>query len=299
MHSKSVFYNLSVANSVYFASYLSSFLEIKKIIVQPADQVSIFIMLSDLHAMKIIDDRKIINNNIRDSLICLLASGLSPVNKNINVFCQSAVLSHTNLAWFLSYISNKNQSDLLFAADILMYKSSFVATDIQQIQNINLTIDLANRFNIKYNTNIFNAPTILLNSLNKTSHNMEVDNFFDITMFDDDEAIADKIKNSTLQSGEIIYDYDNNPVISRLIDILAVLTKATKNDIILSFGAAGFSAFKNAIIDATIKHITPIRLDANKLKSDTAYLANIIKNGNQKANFIANNMVEKIKSIMI
>jgi tryptophanyl-tRNA synthetase len=299
MHPKTVFYNLSTINSVYFASYLSSFLEIKKIILQPADQVSIFIMLSDLHSMKIIDDRKIINNNIRDSLICLLASGLGPVNKHINVFCQSAVLSHTNLAWFLSYISKANQSDLLFAADILMYKSSFIAADINQIQNINLTIDLANKFNIKYNTNIFNAPTILLNSLNRTSHNIEVDNFFNITMFDDDEVIANKIKNSNLQSGEIIYDYDNNPVISRLIDILAVLTKATKNDIILSFGASGFSAFKNAIIDATIKHMTPIKSAANKLKSDTAYLTNIIKNGNQKANFIANNMVEKIKSIMI
>ena len=299
MHSKTVFYNLSATNPVYFASYLSSFLEIKKIIVQPADQVSIFIMLSDLQAMKIIDDRKIINNNIRDSLICLLASGLSPVNKNINVFCQSAVLSHTNLAWFLSYISKENQSDLLFAADILMYKSCFVAADISQIQNIDLTIDLANRFNIKYNTNIFNVPEFLLNSLNKTSHNIEVDNFFNITMFDENEAIANKIKNSTLQPGEIIYDYDNNPVISRLIDILAVLTKATKNDIILSFGASGFSAFKNAIIDATITHITPIRSDANRLKSDTAYLANIIKNGNQKANFAAHNMIEKIKSIII
>ena len=62
MLSKTVFYNLSETNPVYFASYLSSFLEIKKIIVQPADQVSIFIMLSDLQAMKIIDDRKIINN---------------------------------------------------------------------------------------------------------------------------------------------------------------------------------------------------------------------------------------------
>ena len=299
MHSKTVFYNLSIANSVYFASYLSSFLEIKKIISQPSDQANIVIMLSDLQAMKIIDNRKIINNNIRDSLICLLASGLSPINKNINIFCQSAVLSHTNLAWFLSYISKENQSDLLFAADILMYKSSFVATDINQIKNINLTIDLANQFNIKYNTNIFNVPTILLNSLNKTSHDIEVDNFFNVTMFDDNETIVNKIKNSTLQSGEIIYDYENNPIISRLIDILAVLTKATKNDIILSFGAYGFSAFKNAIIDATIAHITPIRLDVNKLRYDTAYLTNIIKNGNQKANFVANNMIEKIKSIMI
>ena len=92
MGPQTVFYNLSATNPVYFASYLSSFLEIKNIIAQPADQVSIIVMLSDLQAMKIIDDRKIINNNIRDSLIVLLASGLSPVNKNINVFCQSAVL---------------------------------------------------------------------------------------------------------------------------------------------------------------------------------------------------------------
>jgi tryptophanyl-tRNA synthetase len=298
MHNKAVFYNLDPVNPILFSSYLSSFLHLKKIISQQNTNHNFFLMFSDLQAMKNIDDRKIINNNIKNGLICLLANGITPVNQKINIFCQSAVLSHTNLAWFLSYVSPKNQSELLFVADILIHQTNFVATDINQIGGVNLTIDLAKKFNDKYNTNIFNIPTALLNPLNKPSNNLEIDRFFDITMLDNNDVIVNKIKNSNLVDTDIFYDHEKNPSISMLIDILSELTTISVDDIVLSIGTKGFSSFKDAIIEATILHITPIRNEANKLNSDLVYLANIIKNGNQKANFTTQNMMNKIKSVI-
>ncbi len=298
INTQTAFYDLNPAKLTYFSSYLASFLELKKLTLQPAGQMNVFVMLSDLEAMKTIKDRNIINKNITDNLACFLASGLSPINKNVNIFCQSAVMCHTNLSFYLSYISDANQSDLLFCANSLIYKSDFIATDIGQIEKVNLAVNLAEKFNLEYKTDIFKIPQILLNNLNKTSLDKEIDNFFDITLFDTNDMISEKIQNYKLKENAILYDYEKNPNMSRLIDILSVLTKMTKYDIILSFGASGLSSFKNSIIEATINHISPIRSDINKLKSDVSYLMNIIKSGNQKANFTANNTIEKIKIII-
>ncbi len=300
MQINNVFYNLKIDKAIYFSSYLSSLLELKKLNLQPTNQVVFNIMIDDLYAMKFIHNRNEINNFITNAVACFLACGLNAINKNINIFCQSAVGSqHTYLAWLLSYISKHNQDNLLFCADLLMYKTDLIVADFAQIKNSKLAIEVAQNFNDNYKTEFFKIPKIIMSPLNNAINNNLIDNFFDITIFDENDQIHQKIKNLNTESiNSITLNELQNPEINKIIEILSVLLNISKTDIITEYGGTGITHFKNILAEATISHISPIRTEAKKLLKNSFYLTNIVQTGNQKANFLANNMLEKIKLIL-
>lgn len=279
-----------------------------------------FYCVVDLHALTVEVDPKLLKKRILLSAAQLIAIGLDP-NK-CTLFVQSHIPAHNQLAWVLECItgfgeasrmtqfkdkSSKAGADrinvglftypILQAADILLYKPDFVPVGEDQRQHIELTRDIAQRFNSKYEE-IFTIPAPqIIKSLAKINDLQEPTTKMSksaasmsgvIELLDAPEITLKKFKSSVTDDGkEVKFDEKLKPGISNLLSIHSALSGVSITDLENEFSGKGYGEFKAAVAEVVIATLKPIKERTDELMNDQGQLIQILQDGALKANGVA------------
>ena len=279
-----------------------------------------FYCVVDLHALTIETDPKVLQKRILLSAAQLIAIGVDP--SKCTLFIQSHVPAHNQLAWVLECItgfgeagrmtqfkdkSQKGGTDrtnvglftypILQAADILLYQTDFVPVGEDQRQHIELTRDLGQRFNNKYNK-IFNIPQPqIIKSLAKINDLQDPTAKMSksassmtgvIELLDSPEVTLKKFKSSVTDDGkEVRFDEKSKPGISNLLTIHSALSGKSIQDLEGEFSSKGYGEFKAAVAEVVISKLEPIGKRTRELMDDQGELIRILNKGAARANEVA------------
>ncbi len=303
-------------NSFHLGNYLGA---IKQWVELQKDNDTFYCVV-DLHALTIETDPKLLENRTLLSVAQLIAIGIDP--KLCTLFIQSHVPAHNQLAWVLECItgfgeagrmtqfkdkSQKGGADrtnvglftypILQAADILLYQADFVPVGEDQRQHVELTRDIAQRFNSKYKE-IFNIPKPeIIKSLAKINDLQDPTAKMSksassmagvIELLDTPEVTLKKFKSSVTDDGkEVKFDEKLKPGISNLLTIHSALSGKSVSDLENEFSGKGYGDFKAAVAEVVIAKLEPISKRTNELMDDPAELSRVLSNGAQKASEVA------------
>ena len=288
----------------------------------------------DLHAITVKQDPKILKENIRETTAVFLASGMNP--KKSIIFNQSMVPAHADASWILGCIArmgwlnrmtqfkekagkDKEKASIglyiypiLMAADILLYDATHVPVGEDQKQHLELSRDIAQKFNLDFNApNFLRAPEPLIQkkfsrimSLKDGKKKMSKSDPSDlsrINLKDQKDHIINKIKKAktddkSMPSNE--KDLRNRPEVENLFGIYSSLKDQTILSTINDFEKKNFSDFKKDLAELVVEKISPISNEINKLQNDKNYIDNVLKEGAEKANAIASKKVKEMKKII-
>lgn len=294
------------------------------------DEYELFVFIADLHSITTPQDRKELQHNIRSLAALYLACGLDP--ERVTIFVQSEVPQHTQLGWILecstymgelermTQFKDKSRSQAektantsigvglftypaLMAADILLYDAAFVPVGEDQKQHLELTRNLAQRFNNKYSeTFIVPEPVIpktgarimsLTEPTRKMSKSDPNQRSF-ISMLDPLKTIEKKIKSAVTDSdGVMAYDPENKPGLSNLLTIYSVLTNREIDDIVADYTGRGYGEFKADLAQIVVETIAPIQERYHEIYASTT-LDDILDAGALKAQRLASRKLEKV-----
>ena len=289
------------------------------------DYLSIF-AIADLHALTVRQNPAEYRQRAMSFFAQYLACGLDP-SKSILYF-QSHVPQHAELTWILNcftyvgetgrmtqfkdksakHADNINMGlmdyPVLMASDILLYQADYVPVGVDQKQHLELTRDIAIRFNNLYSPT-FTVPEPYIAkqgakifSLQQPGQKMsksDPDPNGYINLIDPPDVIARKFKRAVTDcDGKIIFDEENKPGVSNLLTILATVTDRTVDSVISDFEGKGYAELKQSVADAVIEKLRPIQENYNRLVKDKAYLTEVYKDGAQKAAKIASRTLSKV-----
>ena len=296
-----------------------------KQMVKLQDEYESYIFVADLHAITVPNDNLNLKDNTRSLIALYLACGIDP--KKNTIFVQSQNEYHANLSWLLecnTYFgelsrmhqfkekSKKSNNftvglltyPVLMAADILAYDTDVVPVGIDQKQHVEITRDIAIRFNNKYGKT-FNVPEPLitktgtkimdlLEPTKKMSKSSENQNGV-IRLLDDDEVIRKKIMRATTDSEtKVKFDLENKPGISNLINIYSAITDKTVEEIESMFEESNYGTFKKAVADVVIDELSRIKKRYYEyLNSDLIDI--ILEEGKKKTRVMAKAKVDAVK----
>ena len=324
---KLVFSGVQPTGNLHLGNYLGA---LKNFVALQKDMECIYCVV-DLHAITVFQKPQSLHDNVLETTASFLASGLNP-NKSI-IFNQSSVSGHTELAWILNCVSrigwmnrmtqfkDKAGSDKekasvglyiypnLMAADILLYKATHVPVGADQKQHLELSRDIAQKFNNDYNCKNFfplpepliskNIPRVMsLRDGTKKMSKSEESDYSRINLTDSADEISKKIKKAKSDS-EAIPDskklLENKPEALNLLSIYSVLTKKSLDKIISEMAGKEYSILKKNLAEALINEITPVGKEIQKLLQDKSHLKKILKKGTEKANIIAEENLKNIR----
>ena len=288
----------------------------------------------DLHAITVKQDPKILKNNIRETTAAFLASGLD--SKKSIIFNQSMVSAHSEGSWILSCVArmgwlnrmtqfkekagkDKEKASvglyiypILMAADILLYDSTHVPVGEDLKQHLELSRDIAQKFNLEFNEpNFFIAPEPLIQknfarimSLKDGSKKMSKSDPSDlsrINLNDSKDEIINKIKKAKTDTQPLPDDEKNlreRPEAENLLGIYSSLNNQSFKDTINEFSGKNFSEFKNNLSELIVEKISPISNEINKLLKDNSFIDGVLKEGAEKANKITTKKINEMKKII-
>ena len=287
-----------------------------------------------LHAITVKQDPKILKDNIRETTAAFLASGLD-YKKSI-IFNQSLVPAHSEGSWILGCIArmgwlnrmtqfkekagkDKEKASvglyiypILMAADILLYDSTHVPVGEDQKQHLELSRDIAQKFNLDFKApDFFKAPEPLIQknfarimSLKDGTKKMSKSDPSDlsrINLTDKKDEIVNKIKKAKTDNSALPSDdkkLNERPEVENLLGIYSSLSNQTLSDSINEFGGKNFSEFKQKLSDLVVAKISPISDEINKLKKDNNFIDKILEDGAEKADKITSKKVKEMKKII-
>ena len=287
----------------------------------------------DMHAITVPHQPSELKNNTREVTASLIAAGIDP--KRSIIFNQSKVSAHAELAWIFNCISKlgwlngmtqfkdksgKNRENVsaglyvypnLMAADILLYHATHVPVGEDQKQHLELTRDIANSFNDTYGNKFFPlveplifgaAPRVmsLRDGFKKMSKSDQSD-FTRINLIDDAETIVLKFQKARTDPNplpESVEGLNNRAEASNLVGIYAGLSNSTKEDVLSEHGGSQFSSFKKSLADLAIESLSPITSEMRKLMKDVGLIDEILKDGSEKAEEIAEPILVETKKIL-
>ena len=294
-----------------------------------ADRVNDFecyYFMADMHTITVRQDPATLRRRSLNQLAQYIACGLDP-EKN-TLFLQSHVPQHAQLAWVLNCYtmfgelsrmtqfkdkSAKHKDNInaglftypvLMAADILLYQPDYVPVGEDQKQHVELTRDIAQRFNSIYG-DVFKIPEPYIAKTgariyglttpgDKMSKSIPEGCVF---IMDDPDTIARKFKRAVTDSDSVNpvrYDRDNKPGVANLMNIYSTITGKTFEEIEKEFEGKGYGVFKPVVGEAVIEHLRPIREEAERLIKDKAYLNDIYRNGAERASRTAERTLRKV-----
>ena len=319
---KRILTGLQPTGTIHIGNYIGSI----KQMVDMQDKYDSFIFVADMHAITIPQDSKELSENIRKLIALYIACGIDP-NKN-TIFIQSENIYHANISWMLecnTYFgelsrmtqfkdkSSKNANftsglftyPVLMASDILAYDADLVPVGIDQKQHVELTRDIAIRFNNKYGDTfkvpepyVTEAGTKIMD-LQDPLHKMSKSNENQkgvIRLLDDPETVRKKIMSATTDSEtRVVYDVENKPGISNLINIYSSMTGMEIKDIETKFKDSNYGEFKKEVADVTIEELSKIQDKYNQLLSSNE-LDQILDKGRDKTLEIAKTKYEDMKN---
>lgn len=283
----------------------------------------------DLHAITVPQDPQALREQTRRTAAQYIAAGIDP-DKSI-LFVQSHVPAHTQLAWVLNTITSfgeasrmtqfKDKSSkhgaesssvglftypILQAADILLYDADVVPVGEDQRQHIELTRDLAGRFNqrfgdtlvapeahiVKHTAKIFDLqhPNSKMSKSGESPQGI-------LWLLDDDKTLTKKIKSAVTDSeAEVRFDPDNKPGVSNLLTIFSLTAQVTLEQAESHFAGSGYGDLKTQVAEAVVTAFRPIRERTNELLADPAQLDHLLASGAARASEIAAATLERVYS---
>ena len=292
------------------------------------EQGECFIFIADLHALTLPIDPLELKTNSRDIAAFYLAAGLDP-NK-CNIFLQSHVSAHAELNAIMqnflymgelsrmTQFKDKSQKlnkekiglglfayPVLMASDILLYDATIVPVGEDQIQHVELTRDLAKRFNHRYGDTLIMPKAVVtkvgarIMSLSDPTKKMsKSDEKGDIFLKDDPKVIRKKIMSAVTDSESVVrYDVENKPGISNLLTIYASLKNITIPEAEKEFEGANYGTFKKAVADAVIEEIEPFQKRYQEIIASN-YVDEVLNRGAEKAKSIANATLKRVHDVV-
>ncbi len=324
---KLVFSGVQPTGNLHLGNYLGAL----KNFVSLQNETECIYCVVDLHAITTFQKPDELQNNVLETVASFLATGLNP-NKSI-IFNQSSVPGHTELAWILNCVSrigwlnrmtqfkDKAGSDKekatvglyiypnLMAADILLYKATHVPVGADQKQHLELSRDIAQKFNNDFNCkNFFPIPEPLIpknvsrvmslrDGTKKMSKSEESD-FSRINLKDSADEIIKKIKKAKSDSEPIPENLENlekKPEALNLLNIYAEISKKKLEIVLNEVSGKEYSFLKTKLSEILISEIAPIGKEIKKLLNDKTHLKQILKKGKEKANNIAEENLKNIR----
>jgi tryptophanyl-tRNA synthetase len=316
--------------NLHLGNYLGA---IKNFVSMQKDYECLFCVV-DLHAITVFQDPKELKNNTYEIVASYLASGINQ-DESI-IFNQSQVSCHAELAWILSCVcrigwlnrmtqfkekagKDKEKASaglytypILMASDILLYKATHVPVGNDQKQHLELTRDIAQKFNNDFDVdNFFPLPEpfidrdisrimSLRDGMSKMSKS-DISDYSRINLQDGKDLIIKKIKKSktadTLMPSSLD-EVNKFPEINNLLNIFTGVTDKNKNELINSYKGLNFSGFKSDLADAIVDKISPIGNEIRRLMDDKKYLDNVLSIGNEKAKLKASKTMSEIYDII-
>ena len=195
---------------------------------------------------------------------------------------------------------------VLMASDILLYQPDLVPTGDDQKQHVELTRDLVDRFNHRYGE-VFTKPTPIVQKVGarimslqdptkKMSKSDDENDKGCIYLLDDLNIARKKIMSAVTDSdGVVRYDVENKPGISNLMSIYSVMTGKGFDEIEKEFDGQGYGTFKTAVAQSVIDTLKPVQDEYNRILADKAYLEGVLKDGAEKASYLARKTLSKVK----
>ena len=319
---KVLFSGMQATGSLTLGNYLGAL----KNWVSLSDEYECFYSVVDMHSITIRQDPAELRKRARALLTLYIAAGLDP-EKNC-LYYQSHVSGHAELAWILNcftYMGELNRMTqfkdksakhadninaglytypVLMAADILLYQADVVPVGKDQLQHLELTRDVAQRFNNIFG-DVFTIPEpyvgkvgakimSLQDPAKKMSKSDENPNA-SIYLMDDPDTIIRKCKRAVTDSEATIAYRDEQPGIKNLIDIYSACTGSTPEEVVREFDGKGYGDFKMAVGEAVVSVLKPLQSRVAELEKDKAYIDGIFKNNAEKAQYFANKTLRKVQ----
>ncbi|MED4920215.1 tryptophan--tRNA ligase [Weizmannia sp. CD-2023] len=321
---RTIFSAIQPSGTIHIGNYLGSM----KQFVELQNSFNCYFCIADEHAITVPQDRLELRKNIRSLAAFYLAVGIDP-NK-ATLFIQSEVPAHAQAAWMLQCVAYVGELERmtqfkdksagkesvsaglltyppLMAADILLYSTDLVPVGEDQKQHLELTRDLAERFNKRY-LEIFTLPDIKLSNsgarimslqdpMKKMSKSDPNKKAF-ISLLDDPKLVDKKIKSAVTDSeGVVKYDKERKPGISNLLDIYSNFSSLTIEELERKYDGVGYGAFKADLVDVVNEGLAPIQKRYYKL-IESEELDRILDKGAEKANIVAGKMLRKMENAM-
>tara|TARA_B100001057_G_C22823938_1_gene940566 strand:+ start:422 stop:1426 length:1005 start_codon:yes stop_codon:yes gene_type:complete len=324
---KLVFSGVQPTGNLHLGNYLGAL----KSFVSLQKEMECIYCVVDLHAITTFQNPKELKQNILETTAGFLASGLDP-SKSI-IFNQSSVPGHSELAWILNCVSrigwlnrmtqfkdkagsNREKASVglyiypnLMAADILLYKATHVPVGADQKQHLELSRDIAQKFNKDFKcSNFFPLPEPLLSkniskvmSLRDGTKKMsksEESDYSRINLKDSADEIVKKIKKAKSDSEPIPDDVDSlkkKPEALNLLNIYSEITKFDIEKILKDMGGKEYSYIKSKLAEVLVDEICPVGKEISKLMDDETFLLNTLRKGSEKANIKSEENLKKIR----
>lgn len=319
---KTIFSGMQATGVLHLGNYLGALNNW----VQLSEEYNCFYCVVDEHAITVRQDPAKLRKAARNVLMMYIASGLDP-KKNC-IYYQSHVSAHAELAWILNCYTymgelsrmtqfkdkaSKHADNInaglftyptLMASDILLYQADLVPVGIDQQQHLELTRDIAIRFNNIYG-DVFTIPEVYLGKtakkimnlqepLKKMSKSDENENSC-VYLLDRPDNIMRKFKRAVTDNEATVRYTDEQPGIRNLIEIYSACSDKTPEDIEKEFDGRGYGDFKMAVGEVVIDRLRPIQEVYDDLAKNKDYVDSIIKENAEKANYFANKTLRKVQ----
>lgn len=319
---KTLFSGMQATGTLTLGNYLGAL----KNWVDIADEYMTFYCVVDLHSITVRQDPAVLRKRARDLLTLYIAAGLDP-EKNC-IYYQSHVSGHAELSWILNcftYMGELNRMTqfkdkaakhtdninaglftypVLMAADILLFQSDVVPVGIDQMQHLEITRDIAQRFNGIYG-DVFTIPEAYLGKtgkkimslqdpakkMSKSDENPNAS----IYLMDEPDVIIRKFKRAVTDSEACVRYSEDQPGIRNLIDIYSSVTGKTTEETEKEFDGKGYGEFKLAVGEAVADLLKPVQEKFNELSKEKTYIDGIIKANDEKANYYALKTLRKVQ----
>jgi tryptophanyl-tRNA synthetase len=304
------------ADSFHFGNYLGALRQW----VDLQTSYEPFFFIADLHAITVDQEPKVLRDRSLRAAAQLIAAGIDPEHSAI--FIQSQVPEHAQLGWVLQCLTGfgearrmtqfKDKSakqgeggttvglfayPMLMAADILLYRPQYVPVGEDQRQHLELTRDLAQRFNSRYKKTFRLPEPYILKETAKIFDLQDPTSKMSksasspggiIEMLDDPKVSAKKIRSAVTDSGAAIrFDEERKPGISNLLRIHSALTGAAIEKLEEEYAGRGYGDFKKDLAEIVVDFVTPFRTTTHQLLDDRAYLMSVLAQGAAQAREVA------------
>jgi tryptophanyl-tRNA synthetase len=319
---KVIFSGIQPSGDLTIGNYLGAL----KNWVKLQDDYDCYFCIVDLHAITVRQKPADLRRRSLELLSIYIAAGISP-EKN-TLFIQSHVPAHAECSWLLTcntymgelsrmtQYKDKSQKmgnsigvglfnyPSLMAADILLYNTDLVPVGKDQTQHLELTRDIATRFNSTY-SDTFKIPEgyipkegakimDLQEPLKKMSKSSDNPNSF-ILIMDPPEVIRKKISRAVTDSLGIINYSDDQPGVKNLLNILSSIKETSPEELVAYYKDKGYADLKSDVAEAIVNELQPIQEKVKELISNKSYLESIYKEGAQKASYVANKTLRKVQ----
>ncbi|MBC7138613.1 MAG: tryptophan--tRNA ligase [Defluviimonas sp.] len=325
-----IFSGIQPSGGLTLGNYLGA---LKRFVEKQDEGIETIYCLVDLHAITVWQEPEKLRQQTREAAAAFMAAGIDPARSIL--FNQSQVSAHAELGWVLNCVArlgwmnrmtqfkdkagrNAEQVSLglyaypsLMAADILLYHATQVPVGEDQKQHVELTRDIAAKFNHDYGVEFFPAPEPVIEgaatrvmSLRDGTRKMSKSDPSDasrINLTDDADTIAQKIRKARTDAEplpETMEGLKDRPEARNLVNIYAALSGMTPEAVVGQFAGQGFGAFKPALADLAVAKLSPISAEMTRLMADPAGIDRILGEGAERAEAIARPILERTLDIV-